>query len=45
LKYAFLISAPDISEWPISRPGRFTPGTHWTERWAGWAQELGCVGP
>jgi hypothetical protein len=31
----FLTSALDGGEWSTSRPGRFTPGTHWIEGWLG----------
>jgi len=34
--HAFLPSAPEGGEWSASRPGRCSPGTHWTG---------GCVGP
>jgi hypothetical protein len=34
--HLFLTSTLFGAEWPASRPGRFTPGTHWTG---------GCVGP
>jgi len=27
--HAFLTSALDVGEWSASRPGHFTPGTHW----------------
>jgi hypothetical protein len=28
-------SALDGVEWPVSRPGRFTPGTYWVVGWTG----------
>jgi hypothetical protein len=36
--YVFLTSALAGNQWPVSRPGRFTPGerasgTHWIEGW------------
>jgi len=38
--HEFFTAALDASEWPASRPGRFTaweraPGTHWTGGWMG----------
>jgi len=38
--YSFLISVQDWGEWPVSRPGGFTPGErtrsiHLIERWIG----------
>jgi len=27
--HAFLTSALEGREWSVSRPGHFTPGTHW----------------
>jgi len=33
--HAFLTSALDGSEWSASRPGSFTPGTHWMGGWVG----------
>jgi hypothetical protein len=32
--HAFLTTASDTGEWSASRPGRFNPGTKWTEGWA-----------
>jgi hypothetical protein len=31
--HIFLTSALAGSEWSASRPGRFTPGTHWIGGW------------
>jgi hypothetical protein len=31
----FLTSALVGGEWSASRPGRFTPGTHWIGGWVG----------
>jgi hypothetical protein len=31
--HIFLISALVGDEWSTSRPGRFTPGTHWIGCW------------
>jgi hypothetical protein len=33
--HIFLAPALIGSEWSASRPGRFTPGTHWIEGWMG----------
>jgi hypothetical protein len=35
LTHVFLTSALAGSEWLASRPGRFTPGTHWIGGWVG----------
>jgi hypothetical protein len=31
--HVFLTSALVAGEWSASRPGRFTPGTHWVRGW------------
>jgi hypothetical protein len=31
--HIFLASALVGGEWPVSHPGRFTPGTHWIGGW------------
>jgi hypothetical protein len=33
--HVFLTSTLTGGEWSVSRPGRFTPGTHWTGGWVG----------
>jgi hypothetical protein len=33
--HVFLTSALVGGEWSASRPGRFTPGTHWIGGWVG----------
>jgi hypothetical protein len=33
--HVFLTSALVGGEWSASRPGRFTPGTHWLGGWMG----------
>jgi hypothetical protein len=33
--HLFLASALAGGEWSASRPGRFTPGTHWIGSWVG----------
>jgi hypothetical protein len=33
--HIFLTSALVGGEWSASRPGKFTPGTHWTGGWVG----------
>jgi hypothetical protein len=33
LIHIFLTSALVVGEWSTSRPGRFTPGTHWIGGW------------
>jgi hypothetical protein len=35
LTHVFLTSALVGGEWSASRPGRFTPGTHWIGGWVG----------
>jgi hypothetical protein len=41
--YVFLTSPLDGSEWSASRPGRFTPGTHWIEGYVGHTAGLEAV--
>jgi hypothetical protein len=33
--HIFLTSALAGGEWSVSRPGRFTPGSHWIKGWVG----------
>jgi hypothetical protein len=33
--HVFLTSVLVVGEWSASRPGRFTPGTHWIGSWVG----------
>jgi hypothetical protein len=35
LSHIFLTSTLVGGEWSASRPGRFTPGTHWIGDWMG----------
>jgi len=41
--HTFLTSALDGDEWLASRPGRFTPGTHWIGGWLGRKAGLDAV--
>jgi hypothetical protein len=41
--HIFLTSALAGGEWSGSRPGRFTPGTHWIGSWVGPRVGLGSV--
>jgi hypothetical protein len=39
----FFISALVGGEWSASRPGRFTPGTHWIRGWVGPRVDLEAI--
>jgi hypothetical protein len=43
--HTFLISAPAVGKYTISRLGRFTPDTHWIGGWLGPSIDLGSSLP